>query len=136
MVFEPSAAPTECPAFMDWYQAQTSWSEPHRYEDPEVTTPTLRQWYESMRVSFPAMNGPDATDDYDTDRVAGYTIGTVVIYTDFRWSVAEEAYEASLRQARQNRLGFFDASGSGDVWLPVEGGDYRVLHCGGKSQSH
>ena len=132
MVFEAAMAPSDCAAFMQWYDEQTAWSEPHGYEDPQVTTPALRRWYDAMRVTFPAMNGPDATSDEDDPRITGYTIGTAVIYVDFRWNVAEEAYSTSLAKAREGRLGFFDASGSGDVWLPVEGGDYRVLHCGGQ----
>ncbi len=130
MVFEASAAPTDCAAFMRWYDEQTDGAAPHDDSDPKHASPTLRRWYDSMRVTYPAMNGPDATTDHDNDRVAGYSIGTVSIYVDFRWSRAEEAYEASLRLAKGHRLGFFDVSGSGDVWFPVEGGDYRVAHCG------
>ncbi len=133
MVFEASAAPSECAAFVRWYDAGTEWSELPNYDDPKVASPALLGWYQSMRATFPAMNGPDATDDYDNDRVTGYSIAATFIYADFRWSRAEEAYDESLKWARHYRLGFYDVSQSGDVWLPVEGGDYRVLHCGSTS---
>lgn len=130
MVFEPASAPTECAAFMAWYREQTAWSEPHDYSDPVNASPRLKQWYDSMRASFPAMNGPDSTTDYDDLRVTGYTISRQVVYADFRWNHAEEAFAESLKWAKLHRLGFFDASGAGEVWLPVADDQYRILKCG------
>ncbi len=130
MVFEPSVAPVECVAFMAWYDDQTAWSEPHDYHDPSRASPKLRAWYDSMRTTFPAMNGPDSTQDEDNSSVTAYSIGTVVIYAAFAWTRLEDALVTSLEWAVHHRLGFFDASASGKVWLPVEGGDYRVLDCG------
>jgi hypothetical protein len=129
-VFDPAVAPAECAAFMVWYEGQTAWSGDLDYDDPANASPPLRRWYESMRDTFPPMNGPDATDDDDDPHVTGYAISLSFIYADFRWSLAEEAYEASLKWAREYRLGFFDVSATGDVWLPVVGGDYRVMNCG------
>jgi hypothetical protein len=130
VVFEPDNAPRECVAFMEWYRGQAAWSEPLNYDDPANASPRLKRWYDSMRASFPAMNGPDATTDYDNLRVTGYTIGRHLIYADFRWDYADEAYAEALKLAQAQRLGFFDASGSGNVWLPAPDDDYQVLKCG------
>ncbi|GLK48230.1 hypothetical protein GCM10017620_12030 [Brevundimonas intermedia] len=129
-VFDPAVAPTECVAFMAWYEAQTNWLETQEDDDdPATASLPLRRWYDNMRQTFPAMNGPDATDDEDNTRITGYSIRAAFIYADFRWDHADEAYEVALKWARQEQLGFFDLSNSGNVWLPVKGGDYRVLNC-------
>jgi hypothetical protein len=75
---------------------------------------------------FPAMNGPDATHDYDNSAVPGYTCASTSIYCDFRWSQAEPAYDHVRTLARKHRLGFFDVSGAGDVWLPGKNGAYAI----------
>jgi hypothetical protein len=40
--FESSVAPTDRNAFLAWYDRQTEWEESHGYDDPEVSTPSLR----------------------------------------------------------------------------------------------
>ena len=70
-VFDPAVAPTECAAFMVWYKDQTAWSGDLNYDDPANASPALRRWYDSMRETFPAMNGPDASDDDDDPYVTG-----------------------------------------------------------------
>ena len=39
MVFAPDAAPSKRPAFLDWYEEQTQWTENHGYDAPAVATP-------------------------------------------------------------------------------------------------
>jgi hypothetical protein len=77
-----------------------------------------------MRLSFPAMNGPDASDDNDSDRVTGYTCAGSAIYADFRWSAAEPANATSFELARKHKLGFWDVSSSTEVWGPTSDGGY------------
>jgi len=119
MVFEPAVAPTSKSEFLIWYDQQTEWTESHGYDDPAVTSPKLRQWYQAMTADFPPMNGPDRSEDFDDPKVSDYSIGQSVIYVAFAWSQAELAYKAVRAAAEAAGVGFFDASGSdAEIWLP------------------
>ncbi|MBB3063693.1 hypothetical protein [Microbulbifer rhizosphaerae] len=119
MVFEPSAAPTERAKFMEWYQAQTEWSEDHSYQDHSVTSPALKAWFEEMINFFPPMNGPLASDDIDDEKVTDHCIGKEVIYSAFAWPVAEEAYRKMRELAIKHNVGFFDVSADqGEILFP------------------
>lgn len=119
MVFEPAAAPASKAEFLTWYEKQTEWTEGHGYDDPAVTTPKLRQWYEAMAADFPPLNGPDASEDLDDPTVSDYSVGQSVIYVAFAWSQAEAAYKAVRAAAEAAGVGFFNASGSdAEIWLP------------------
>ena len=85
MVFERTKAPQRRKEFLVWYDKETEWPEEHSYDDPAVTSPALRNWYEEMIKTFPNMNGPDAPDDELDDEDAeahltDYSIGHHVIY--------------------------------------------------------
>jgi hypothetical protein len=41
MVFEPIAGPADRLEFLKWYREQATWSEPHNYSDPGITTAKL-----------------------------------------------------------------------------------------------
>ncbi|RYF51257.1 MAG: hypothetical protein EOO38_03690 [Cytophagaceae bacterium] len=119
MVFDPAAAPISKSDFLLWYDEQTEWREEHTYDDPAVTTPKLREWYQLMIADFPPMNGPDRSDDFDDPMVSDYSVGRSVIYVAFAWSQAEVAYKAVRHAAETIGVGFFDASGEeGEIWLP------------------
>lgn len=125
MVFEVSKAPQNKKDFMEWYKRQLEWSEDHDYDDAELTSPALRDWYYEMIASYPAMNGPDAPDDdaLDADpdledRLTDYSVGHDVIYAAFAWSEAEKARELMWRLANKYGAGFFDISAQGGIWLP------------------
>lgn len=120
MVFETAKAPQKYRDFLEWYEKETEWGEEHGYDDPAVTSPALRNWYEEMTLTFPDMNAQGDTDYEDTeDYLTDYCIGHHVIYAAFAWSVAEEAYELTKALAQKHRVGFFDASGEeGEVCLP------------------
>ena len=128
MVFDAAVAPRVGEAFMDWYDTQAQWGEGHSYDNSSVTTAELRAWYDDMRRTFPAMNGPDSVLQglpadsplCDDPRVTDYCIGRQVIYCAFAWSIAEEAREAVVRLAEKHEVGFFDASGDGRIVFPGE----------------
>ncbi len=129
LVFDSEVAPKEPIAFKAWFIALAAWDEGHDYDDPANTSETLRAWYREMIQDFPAMNGPDQPTDesaFDSDRITGYSCAKRAIYVDFRWSAAEAAYRSVVELARKHKLGFFDVSGSGEVWGPVDGG-YRLF---------
>ena len=114
---------------MAWFGQQTQWDEDHGYDDPVVSTPSLRAWFDDMRQVFPPMNGPFATDDVDDPKITDYSVGRSVIYAAFAWSEAESALETVMALARQHRVGFFDVSSDdGDVWAPTAYGTYECLH--------
>ena len=122
MVFDPSVAPRERPDFMQWYDAQTEWSEGHSYDDPAVTTPSLQAWFHDMRTLFPAMNGPFRSEAADAT-ITDYCIGRHVIYVGFRWSVAESAYLKTRELAVKHQVGFFDVStNEGEILFPSPAG--------------
>jgi len=121
MVFEPSAAPRARNDFMDWFDQQTQWAEPHGYNDPNVTSPPLRAWFLEMIESFPAMNGPYAADDIDDSKVTDYCIGKQVIYAAFAWSQAESAFLTMATLANKHGVGLYDVSSSeGAILFPGE----------------
>ena len=132
MVFDPIKAPRDRADFLQWFEAQTEWSEDQGYEDASITAPALRAWYDEMKVTFVPMNGPDSpmkpdlppeSPLWEDNRVTGYTIGRDVIYVDFRWSAAEIAREAVVRLAEKHKVGFFDVS-SGDGLFAFPGDKY------------
>ena len=128
MVFDPAAAPRDKTSFVAWYDALTEWSEPHDYDDPANAAPCLQAWYRDMIQVFPAMNGPDASDgNIDNPMCAGYTCAKEAIYVDFRWSVAETAYDHVRTLARDHRIGFFDVSDDGSIWFPSPDGSYGAI---------
>lgn len=124
MVFEPSSAPKNRKEFMEWYDAQTEWTEEHSYDDPKVTTPALQAWFTDMVETFPPMNGPLASDDEDDPKVTDHNIGKYIIYSAFAWSCAEEAYTLMRELSIKHNIGFFDVSAdNGEILFPgIEGG--------------
>jgi hypothetical protein len=124
MVFEPSEAPRERNAFLDWYRFQTQWSEDHSYDDPATTTAGLSAWLAEMRRDFPNvnMNGRGAYDisnDEDNPRVTDYSISRSVIYAAFSWTEVESAYSLARALAVKHRVGFFNVSAeNGEIWFP------------------
>jgi len=125
-VFDPVAAPRERSAFSVWFRAQTQWKEGHKYDDPKVSTPALREWFLSMIVEFPALNGPYARRGLpDESAITDYTVGSVLIYAGFRWSNTQKVYKAVLRLAEEKGVGFFDVSGGELVWWP--GADGKLV---------
>jgi hypothetical protein len=111
MVFDPDAAPREREAFQSWFDAQTEWTEEHSYEDPRITTPALASWFAEMSETFPPMNGPFASADYDNLKRTDYSIGRSVIYAAFAWSQAKSAFAMVERMAAKHGVGFFDVGG-------------------------
>jgi len=122
MVFEKTSAPKERQDFLEWYQAQTEWSESHDYSDPSVTSTSLQNWYQAITAMYPNMNGPGISDDdFDNPRLTDYSIGKEVIYSAFSWSEAEEAYPLVRTLAVEHNVGFYDVSGDdgdGEIYFP------------------
>jgi hypothetical protein len=136
VVFDPNVAPRERGEFIAWFQRQTEWSEGHAYDDPAVTTPALRGWYEAIRQDYPNLNGPGAADDDHVDDAVDYSIGKNLIYAAFRWTQAEDAYPVVRRLAVEHQVGFYDVSGDegdgeiyfpGDTLRPPSGGAWREV---------
>jgi hypothetical protein len=122
MVFAPEAAPAKKrDPFLDWYDQQTEWEEDHSYDDPAVSTPALRAFYNALVPDFP----PSDDDESGTD----YTIGKSLIYITFAWDKVDQAYEAVFRLAGKHALGFFDASSDlAETWLPDGKGGLYLAH--------
>ena len=122
MVFDPDIAPRERGAFRAWFKQEAEWSEDRDYSDPIGADSRLVAFYHAMRTHFPAMNGPDATQDDDQlDRAADYCIGSAVIYATFPWSLAEEVYPLFRQLAVDHEVGFYDVSGDegeGEIYFP------------------
>jgi hypothetical protein len=124
LVFDPAHAPREREAFLQWWDAQANWSEPHRYNDPAFTTPSLRAWFMEMIERFPALSGPYAASR--DQRTASYCIGYHLIYVAISFD-KQATHERAHELAGKHRLGFFEASSpDGEIWLPGVG-DELVL---------
>ena len=114
MVFEPDLAPSKS-KIGDWHKNAMEADEGDNSIDPAtLKSNRLRAFYDDMRASFPAMNGPDQTKDFDNDRVTGYSFYPEFIYMDFRWSASEAASNAVLNLATKHGLGLFDPQDAGD----------------------
>jgi hypothetical protein len=134
LVFDPAAPPGDREGFLQWFDVLTQWNEGHDCNDPNQTTDALRAWFTDMIAEFPAMNGPFAAEDFDSNKITGYTICHRAICVDFRWTVLDEAYRATFDQARKHRLGFFDVSADdGQVWLPQGDDGFALAHGTGSS---
>lgn len=119
MVFNPAAAPRNQKAFMVWYQQQAKWVENHDYNNPEVSSKELHNWFIEIKETFPPMNGPYASDDVSEDQtLADYSIGQDMIYVAFGWVFADQAYPLVKNLAAKYQVGFFDASGNSDIFFP------------------
>ena len=128
MISDTEAPPPDRAGFLRWYHEQTTWSEDHAYNNVEVTTPKLRNWYVEIIRDYPAMDGPAAIDDPDNPKLTDYRIGKVVIYASFAWSQAESARADTFRLADKHNEGFFDVSAKdGGVWIPTSNG-YVCVH--------
>jgi len=103
--------------------SKTQWTEKRGYNNPDVTTEPLRSWFHEMIKTFPPMNGPLASRDFDNPNLTDYCVGQTVIYCAFAWSQAETAYESIKRLAEKHQVGFFDVSSNdADIWLPTPDG--------------
>jgi hypothetical protein len=129
LVFDAAAAPRDREEFLDWYDERTEWEAPHGYDDPQVTTPALRAWFEDMIATYPPLNGPFANHEGDNILASEYSIDGELIYVCFAWSQAERAYDSVVALAGKHGVGFFDASGpTGAVWLPDGNGGLVLAH--------
>ena len=128
MVFALEAAPAKRPAFIDWYEAQTAWSEDHDYDDPAVATPALQAFYANLAAEFPPARFDAGSAEPETG--TEYTIGRQLIYMSFLdWDKIDEAHGAVFRLAARHGLGFFDVSSDlAEVWVPDNKGGLRVAH--------
>jgi hypothetical protein len=115
-VFDPSAAPRERSAFRAWFDEQLQSGE----DNPANSSVCLQTWYEAMLSEWPNMQEID-DDQVDNPQVAGYSCASHSIYIDFRWTVAELAYEATRSNAVKCGVGFYDVSGDdgdGEIYFP------------------
>ena len=122
MVFNKAAAPKTRAEFMQWYEVQTEWTEEHSYDDPANTSVELRNWFMEVIQTFPAMNGPLASEDEDNIYVTDYSIGKDIIYVSVAWSIAEQAHIKMFALAEKHGVGFFEASNdNGAIYFPDNG---------------
>jgi hypothetical protein len=110
MVFDPDLAPRKAEVG-DWHRGLME-EDDRGSDDPfdpvSGKSIRLRAFYDDLRVDFPAMNGPDQTDDVDNEQVTGYAFYPGFIYMDFRWSAAEAGSKSVLALAEKHGLGLFD----------------------------
>lgn len=127
MIFIPEAAPKDRDGFMSWFYTQMKQKE-SKYGDPEIASSPLKNYFFEAIKTFPPINGPHSSEDFDNKNLTEYLITKNSIYMEFRWSVAEEAYEFSKKLAIKYRVGFFDVStNKGSILIPDSNGDYRSI---------
>jgi hypothetical protein len=119
-VFDSAAAPRDRTKFLAWFEKQCEWEESHGYNDPDIASPALKEWFREIIKTYPPMNGPLASDDPDDPKVTDYSLGCSMIYGAFAWSEAPHVYKHVRELAAKHGVGFFDVSGDdGDIWWPV-----------------
>jgi hypothetical protein len=125
LVFDPAAAPRERAAFNAWYKALMESSDGETAFELSTTSTKLQTWYHAMIADWPDMQNLSDNeiddDEFDHDRVTGYSFAKYAIYLDFRWSAAEDAYVAVRKSAVEQGVGFYDVSGDegeGEIYFP------------------
>ena len=130
MVFDPAIVHSSREEFLKWYDDLTQWGEGHSYCDPVVTTTKLKDWYGKMIEDFPAMNGPDATQDPNCDHPSqtDYCISKSAIYAGFRWSLADVALTKVFETAKICGVCFYDVGDENSgIWIPDVNEGYKVV---------
>lgn len=112
VAFEAGIAPRSNDELEEWYgelleQEVVS----HDRADPQTLSPGLRGFYEEMRGTFPAMNGPDADPAAETDRLVDYECHPAMVYMTFRWSQVDLAMKLGRKLARKHRVGLLNPQG-------------------------
>jgi hypothetical protein len=129
MVFDADGAPVARNELMRWFDEEAKWEDAHGFNDLSSASSKLSAWFDEMRMEFPPMNGPLASDDVDDPKVTSYGLGRSVIYASFAWSEAKVARERTFELARKYNVGFYDVSTSnGDVWRPTSNGGYELAN--------
>ena len=82
MVFDKEQTPNNKETFLQWYDEQTKWAEPHDYATISVTSPALQKWYQDMVEHFSNMNLVDEDGELESS-LTEYSIGYAMIYTAF-----------------------------------------------------
>jgi len=119
MVFDADSAPKGSRCVYGVVSRATQWKEEHGYNNPEVTAPKLRAWFDEMIRTYPPMNGPFRSDDVDNPKVTDYSVGRAVIYVAFAWSEAEAALPTMRSLAQKHVVGFFEVSADeGEILIP------------------
>ena len=130
MVFDPSVAPRDRDEFLVWYKEVMQWQEPRDYNSPDGMTGNLADFYDRMRVEFPAMNGPFAyrepepapkgflrrlfappqPEPIDEAKLADYSCAKSAIYLSFNFRISSRAYNRTVNTALSTGVGFFNVS--------------------------
>jgi hypothetical protein len=124
MLFNLKKAPPTQKEFIDWFNELTKWGENHNYDNPNITTETLKEVFKDLTDIFPPMNGPFADENRDpvNSYLTDYCIGEDFIYLGFSWSLASEAYTKCIELTRKYELGFFNPSDDdGDLYYGYKG---------------
>jgi hypothetical protein len=121
MAFDAIAAPQFYEDFLEWFSAQTEWTEERDYDSLDGTTEPLAAWFMEMKETFPPMNGPyylgddKSFADEETEQcLTDYAIASGLIYGSFAWSVAEEAAETAAKLAAKHQVALFNPQ-TGDL---------------------
>ena len=120
LVFEPTVAPRDREAFYAWYKAFMESQDDETAYDLSTTSAKLQTWYHAMIADWPDMQKV-SDDEIDSPRITGYSFAEHAIYLDFRWSEAEDAYDAVRKSAEEQGIGFYDVSGDegdGEIYFP------------------
>lgn len=123
LAFDPAAvADADFPA---WWREQSEWPEAHSYDDPEVTTPNLRAFYNELIRTFPPMNGPGAVTDDELlrdpgleSRMTDYSIGAALVYGAFAWSQARTGQATFTALAAKHGVAVALVSDQGSILRP------------------
>ena len=122
MVFDRQKKFVDVKEFLNWYDEVTQYEEDIDYNDYHHATKNIQQWFLKIKDVIRPLNGEFAPPDEEIDNgeflEADYSIGRDFVYAGLAWTDAERTSQKAFELAKKYGLGFFDISGTGEVYLP------------------
>lgn len=117
MVFRTEVAPKDKVGFIEWYDAQTEWSESHNYDDPKNSAKELQGWYYEMIKLYPPTSLHDSKTEEENYKFGDYSLGHNMIYASFPWPEADNVNKLAKDLASKHKVGFYDVSGTTSIYF-------------------
>ena len=112
LAFDIGVAPNNRKEFLEWKEQQMEWKEEHDYNNINISSNNLKNWYMDIINKFPPII--EDLENYDeefeknenNEYLTEYSIGKNIIYSIFNWRKAEEAFELIKILSEKHKIGF------------------------------
>ena len=112
LAFDINVAPKNRNEFLEWKEKQMEWKEDHDYNNINISSDNLKNWYMDIINTFPPINEDMEKYDEEFEKIENneylteYSIGKNIIYSVFNWIKAEEAFDLVKMLSKKHRIGF------------------------------